>query len=246
MAVLAPWRLQGVGKAILTALIDQARKQNWHEILANAQLNVAGFYEQLAFVREGESFIKAGITHQVMRLRLQPITLSQRPTGKPPKTSIEAISCETIEQTLAATLTVIEKARRRICIFSPDLEYSIYGQPEIIQALKQFALNSQDDCVRIIVQDTTAARSKPQPIIELAQRLPTSFQIRTPVEPEDFLFASAFIINDRDGFLFRPFNDRYTGNWSPILPGQNRQLANDFDLFWQRAHNCPEFRALTL
>ncbi|NOT10931.1 MAG: GNAT family N-acetyltransferase [Methylococcaceae bacterium] len=246
MAVLPPWRQQGVGKALLTALIDRARKQNWTEIKAEAQLCVLGFYEKFGFIREGESFIKAGIAHQAMRLPLEPITQPLRPTAQPPKTPIEAVAFESIEQTLAAALTVISEARRRIDIYSLDLDYSLYGQAVAIQALKQFALHSLHDCVRIIVQDTTAARIQPHPLLELAQRLPSSFQLRTPVEPEDFLYPSAFLVNDRDGFLFRPFGYRYAGSWSPVSPGKSRQLADEFDRFWQRAQPCPEFRALQL
>jgi hypothetical protein len=67
-----------------------------------------------------------------------------------------------------------------------------------------------------------------------------------PVEPEVFLYPSAFIINDRDGHLFRLFSDRYHGNWSPALPGRNRQLTDEFECFWQRFQPCPEFRALSL
>jgi hypothetical protein len=67
-----------------------------------------------------------------------------------------------------------------------------------------------------------------------------------PVEPEDFQYPSVFLFNDRDGYLFRQFGNRFVGNWSPILPGRNRQLSDEFERFWQRFQPCPEFRALSL
>lgn len=89
-------------------------------------------------------------------------------------------------------------------------------------------------------------RSKSHPLLELAQRLPSTFQFRMPVEPEDFQYPSAFLVNDRDGYLFRQFGSRYQGNWSPAQPGRNRQLSEEFDRLWQRFLPCTEFRALSL
>jgi len=96
------------------------------------------------------------------------------------------------------------------------------------------------------VQDTTTVIGQAHPLIELAQRLPSSFQFRTPIEPEDLQYSSAFIFNDRGGYLFRLFGDRYAGVWSPALPSRNRQLAEEFDRFWQRCEPCTAFRALNI
>lgn len=246
MAVLRPWRNQGVGKAILLALIDQARKLDWAEVGANAQLSVLGFYEKFGFIKEGETFMEAGIPHQAMRLQLEPLSPTVRSLPKRRRPSVKAVDFETFEDTLAATLKLISEARRRLYIYSRDLEYNLYGQTEVITALKQFAIQSRDGCAQIIVQDTTAVRSQPHPLLELTQRLPSSFQFRMPVEPEDFQYPSAFLINDRDGYLFRQFGNRYEGDWSPAMPGRNCQLTEEFERFWQRFQPCSEFRALSL
>lgn len=168
------------------------------------------------------------------------------PLSKQRRSSVNAVELKTFEDILVATLTIISEARRRLCLYSRDLEYDLYGHAEVIKALKQFAIQSRDGCAEIVVQDTTAMRAKPHPLFELAHRLPSSFLFRMPVEPEDLQYPSAFIINDRDGYLFRQFGDRYLGNWSPILPGRNRQLADEFERFWQRFQPCPEFRTLSL
>lgn len=244
MAVLLPWRNHGVGKDLLAALIGQARNLDWAEVGVNAQLSVLGFYEKYGFIKTGETFIEAGIPHQSMRLKLEPLEARERPLRKPRGPSVNAVDFESFDDTLAATLTIISEARRRLCIYSRDLEYNLYGKSEVIAALREFAIQSRDGCAQIIVQDTMAVRSQPHPLLDLARRLPSTFQFRMPVEPEDFQYPSVYLINDRDGYLFRQFGNRYEGDWSPALPGRNRQLAEEFERCWQRFQPCTEFRAL--
>lgn len=246
MAVLDAWRGQRVGEALLLNLIDKARKLGWTEVTLNAQTSVSGFYERLGFAKEGDVFNEANIPHQLMRLDLEAVTKSSRPAPKPRDALVEIVEFTTLEGTLSATLELISKARRRICIYSPDLEPVVYGRADIVEALKQFAINSSGGSVLIIVQDTLAIRSQPHPLLDLAQRLPSVFLLRTPVETEDLQHPSAFVVNDRDGYLFRQQNNYYKGVWSPALPSRNRQLTEEFERVWQRSRPCTEFRALGL
>ena len=162
------------------------------------------------------------------------------------QSSVQPIKIETHQDTLDSTLSIISEARRRLCIYSPDLDFSLFGQVEVIAALKQFAIQSRDGYARIVVQDTVAVRSKYHPLIELAQRLTSSFQFRKPVEADDLQYPSAFVINDRGGFLFRQNSNRFEGHWSPTLPSRNRQLHDEFEQIWQRCQSCPEFQVLTV
>jgi predicted GNAT family N-acyltransferase len=246
MAVLTTWRGKGVGKALMLALIDKARKLGWKAVTLNAQTTVLAFYEKFGFSIEGDVFMKANIPHQVMRLQLEPMAKSTRPNPKPREAVVEITELIAIEDTLSAMHQIIGKARRQICIYSPDLEPVLYGKTEIVEALKQFAINSGGGFVQVIVQDTLQLRNQPHPLLDLAQRLPSVFLIRTPEEPEDLKYPSAYLINDRDGYLFRVQSSQYLGVWSPTMPARNRQLAEEFDRVWQRSLPCTEFRVLGL
>jgi predicted GNAT family N-acyltransferase len=246
MAVLKTWRGKGVGKALMLALLDKAQKLGWTEATLNAQTEVLGFYEKFGFITEGAIFNEANIPHQGMRLPLEPVAKSSRPDQKPREPLVEITEFTTLEDTVSAILQIIAKARRQICIYTPDLEHVVYGRAEIVEALKQFAITSGGGNVLIIVQDTLAARSQPHPLIDLAQRLPSAFLLRTPVEIADLQYPSAFLVNDREGYLFRQQSSHYRGVWSPIMPARNRQLSEEFDGIWQRSRPCTEFRALGL
>lgn len=70
MAVSKALRGQGVGGAILTALMQQARARGEREIVLHAQTPVEAFYQRFGFSRFGEEFSEAGIPHVRMRCGL--------------------------------------------------------------------------------------------------------------------------------------------------------------------------------
>lgn len=70
MAVVKEWRRQGVGAAILEALIAEAGKRGHAEVKLSAQLQAAEFYREHGFVAEGKVYEDAGILHQEMRRKL--------------------------------------------------------------------------------------------------------------------------------------------------------------------------------
>lgn len=246
MAVLKEWRGQGVGESLLRGLIEKARKLGLREINANAQISAIGFYEKFGFNHEGDVFLEAGIPHRAIRLILEPLDQTVPRTVKPRQASVEAMRLETIESALLATLELIKRSRRLLCIYSHDLEYGLYGQGEVIEALKRFVLDNRNSEVQIIVQFPANLQHQTHPVIELAQKLTSHFLIRTPIEAEDIQYPSAFLVNDNDGYLFRLLGNRYEGHWSAILPARNRKLREEFERVWQRSRPCTEFRALGL
>ena len=67
MAVLKNWRGQGVGAALLLALMDLARKRGHASARLNAQTSAAGFYRRYGFEAVGSEFMDAGIAHIAMQ-----------------------------------------------------------------------------------------------------------------------------------------------------------------------------------
>ncbi|WP_374483360.1 GNAT family N-acetyltransferase [Zoogloea sp.] len=66
MAVRADWRGQGVGAALLQALIDEAERRGMRRLVLSAQTHALGFYTRFGFVPEGEVYDEAGLPHQMM------------------------------------------------------------------------------------------------------------------------------------------------------------------------------------
>lgn len=81
MAVLKDWRGQGVGAAMLKALVDEAVRGGATEAVLHAQTYAAGFYRRYGFIARGAEFLEAGIPHVEMVRQLD--TTRQRGRGAP-------------------------------------------------------------------------------------------------------------------------------------------------------------------
>ncbi|MEQ1661571.1 MAG: GNAT family N-acetyltransferase [Thiobacillus sp.] len=70
MAVLPEWRGRGVGRALLSAVIDTARHHQYTCLKLSAQCHAVRFYRRAGFVVSGAVYPEAGILHQAMELQL--------------------------------------------------------------------------------------------------------------------------------------------------------------------------------
>ena len=70
MAVSAAWRGQGVGSALLHALLEQARRRGHARAVLHAQVHARDFYARHGFVQTGGEFDDAGIPHVTMERSL--------------------------------------------------------------------------------------------------------------------------------------------------------------------------------
>jgi predicted GNAT family N-acyltransferase len=70
MAVLAPWRGRGVGRALLDFLVGEAGRRGHVRIVLHAQVRAQGFYERAGFTAVGDVFDEAGIPHRRMERRV--------------------------------------------------------------------------------------------------------------------------------------------------------------------------------
>ena len=70
MAVSQSMRRQGIGRALLDALVAEAKRLKFEEVSLGAQLPAVAFYERAGFEAYGDIFLDAGIDHKMMRLVL--------------------------------------------------------------------------------------------------------------------------------------------------------------------------------
>lgn len=70
MAVVRQWRQQGIGSAVLQALLEHALDQQLQQVFLHAQINAIPFYIKHGFEVCSEEFLDAGIPHRTMRKQL--------------------------------------------------------------------------------------------------------------------------------------------------------------------------------
>lgn len=242
MAVLREWRGKGVGEALLRTLIEQARALGWEKVSLHSQVSALGFYEKFGFQAYGERFWEAGIEHLSMSLALQPLADAGPPAR--PNLAARQIEFEGQQALIEISLQVIASARKSLWIYTRALEPGLYADARIIEALRAYAVQCQGGSAQILLQDPLALRAQPHALLPLVQRLSSVFQVSTPLESEDAQYPSAFIVSDRDAYVFRMLDGRFDGEWSPNLPARCRQLREVFAGFWARSRPCTELRAL--
>lgn len=70
MAVDKSVRRRGIGRVLVTAIVQAETAKHTPEIFLHAQADAIPFYHSLGFVAQGPRFLEAGIEHQLMRLSL--------------------------------------------------------------------------------------------------------------------------------------------------------------------------------
>jgi predicted GNAT family N-acyltransferase len=245
MAVLSDWRSRGVGAAMLQALMDLARSLGYREISLNSQVDAIGFYQRFGFESLGEDFIEAGIRHRVMRKQLEPAGTVQR-AGPRPVPENRDIEIATHAEARAATLDLLSDAQRQVWIYTRDLEAALYGDPAVLEQLKRVGTQGRSAEIRILLIEPASVIKQTHALLPLAQRLASTFQIRSPGEEIDRQNPSAFLLNDCGGFINRPIGSRWEGIANRHGPGPHRQLLDYFKQVWERALPCSELRALNI
>lgn len=225
MAVLSSWRGRGVGNALLRTLVAQAGELGWVSLALHAQSHAIPFYARHGFLPVGQRFDEAGIDHQAMELHLGATNPVADRAGA-----------------IAATLGVIDSARQRVNIYSPELDPGVLDTPEVTEALRRFAVGQGE--IRILVHEPAAPQRDLSPLIGLHQRLPSLVTFRAVEEPFDRSYPSAYIANDRSGYYFRPMAPRLQGDTRLDDRARARHLQSLFDPVWERARPCTEYRAL--
>lgn len=71
VAVRKAMRGRKLGKRIMQAMLDGARREGFEQAILDAQTHALAFYEKLGFIAEGEEFMDANIPHYRMRLVLR-------------------------------------------------------------------------------------------------------------------------------------------------------------------------------
>ena len=225
MAVLPTWRNRRVGEALLKALLAQARALGWTEVTLHTQTPAMAFYARQGFLPYGDRFVEAGLDHQSMRLVLGAANpVLRRDAG------------------LAATLGVIEGARRQLLVYTRDLDPGVLDSADAMAALRRFAVGGGE--TRVLLHDPEAPRRALAPLITLSQRLPSAFAFRAIEEPVDRDYPSAYVANDGGGWYFRTLGHRFEGDTRLDDEARARQLRAHFLPVWERARPCTEFRAL--
>lgn len=157
------------------------------------------------------------------------------------KTSVEVLNgrsdcAEAVERLLSV-------ARHEIALFTQQLEPLLYNHPSTCQRMSDLA-RQRHSRIRIIAQDTRGVAARGHCLIDLAQRLSSSVQIRCPATPELQAFGESWMIVDDHSLLRINNPERWEG--SLILNDRRvvREQREFFDQAWE--HSEPDLQSRRL
>lgn len=241
LAVLPPWRGQGVGLALLRGLVDRARSTGWSEVRLDAQVDAVGFYKREGFACEGELFEEGGLLHQAMR---KPLTAQGHPAPAPRDPG--ALPAEDRSSVETTRITLLQDSRHVLAIHLPALDGDSFSSTAELAEIRRIATSGRGARVRLLLHDTGAALREGHRLVALAQRLSSVIQIRRPVEEIDLGNRSAYLLNDAGGYLLLPEHDRPQGRAARNDRAAQAPLRQQFDDVWERSERATELQALGL
>lgn len=153
------------------------------------------------------------------------------------------------EEAATARLQLLEAARYKLAIHLPTLPADILSSPAELAELRRIAISGRGAEIRLILGDPAATLRMGHRLIDLAQRLPTAFQIRMPDQDDDAIDPAstrAWLLNDTQGYLFQPNAERPEGRAAlRDGPGQ-APLMLQFEQMWERATPATQLQPLGL
>jgi hypothetical protein len=141
------------------------------------------------------------------------------------------------EELAATRLQLLAAARYKLSLYLPSLPPDVLGSQAELVELRRIATSGRGAEIRIILGDPTAALRAGHRLIDLAQRLPTAVQVRTPPDEDrgEASNNSAWLLNDEYGYLFLPDADRLEGR-AALRDGPGlAPLLLQFEQIWERA-----------
>jgi len=143
----------------------------------------------------------------------------------------------------AAAVALALQARRRLTIFSRELDPRVFDHADFVEAVKALATRSRFSRIEILVQNSERIVKQGHRLVELSRRLNTFIELRKP--HSDYRdYNQAFVIADEVGVLRNPIADRYQGAVNFKAPLLARELEQFFKEVWERSEPDIELRSL--
>jgi hypothetical protein len=144
-----------------------------------------------------------------------------------------------------AAFRMFSQAKRRVDIFSYDLDPRVLSDRNIELALSNLARRSRYSEIRLLVFETRQLQSYDHRLVSLAQQLSSYISIR--VLAKDFQqIPYAFYLVDDHGFIYRPNHSEYHAQVFFKDAHKAAEYRKQFEEMWQQSRIASELRALSL
>ena len=149
----------------------------------------------------------------------------------------------TREETREAVIAIAKEAKRKVSIFTHDLEPGIYDDPDFLEIIKRLVLSQTYSRIRVLIADPTRAIKNGNNFVHLGRRLNTYIEFRH-VHEDLRTHGEAFCIADETALLYRLQATRWDGIADTYEPKVAKLYGSMFDEIWLASEVAVEFRQL--
>ena len=133
---------------------------------------------------------------------------------------------------------MLVQARRRIAIFAPVLDASLFNTSRVTQALASFAAARRHNLVRLLVENSAQVVHDNGRIIELCRRFSDFIKIRQ-VDEDHAGLREMFVIIDDHAYLHQRDLDNPDFLVAVNARRDVRPLILQYERMWDRSHSIP-------
>lgn len=151
----------------------------------------------------------------------------------------------TREEMRQAAIEVVRTAKRKVSIFTHDLEPGIYDDPDFLEIIKRLVLSQAYSRIRVLIADPLRAIKTGNKFVHLGRRLNTYIEFRN-IREDLRTHPEAFCISDETALVYRLQAARWEGIVDTYEPAVAKMYAAMFDEIWLASEVEPEFRQLNL
>jgi sugar-specific transcriptional regulator TrmB len=149
----------------------------------------------------------------------------------------------TREEMREAAIKVVREAKRKVSIFTHDLEPGIYDDPEFLEIIKHLVLSQTYARIRVLIANPSRAVKSGNELVHLGRRLNSYIEFRH-VREDLRTHAEAFCIADQTALVYRLQASRWEGIADTHEPSVAKLYASMFDEIWFASEVETEFRQL--
>ena len=149
----------------------------------------------------------------------------------------------TKEEMRLAVIDVASNAKRKLSIFTHDLEPGIYDDPDFLEIVKHLVLSQTYARIRVLIADPTRAIKTGNNFVHLGRRLYTYIEFRH-VREDLRTHTESFCIADETALVYRLQASRSEGIADTYEPSVAKMYGKMFDEIWLASEVEIEFRQL--
>ena len=151
-----------------------------------------------------------------------------------------------LEELRRHSCAMAEGCRRRLLIYSHRLNPEIYNRACFLEAVRQLIIRHASTRIRLLVADTTELARGGYRLVQFAQDMASSVEIRRRAAEFDGDLRS-FLLADESGYIQRNlWHDLNNARGSYYDPPRVRNLAEEFMQVWEQSEPDPALRRLSI